>query len=108
MDSINRVRKDYGIKINVKKTKAMCISRKGENNSKIYIDKKTKAMCISHKEDNKLKIYTDEKDNGNVYISQKKVPQKCDQLRSIHLEHSCLGKYRYFGKKQSADKQIGP
>ena len=29
MDNLNRVTKDYGMRINVKKTKVMCISRKG-------------------------------------------------------------------------------
>jgi len=29
MDNINRVTQEYGIKINVKKTKVMCIPRKG-------------------------------------------------------------------------------
>ena len=38
MDNINRVTKDYGMKINVKKTKVMCISRKGGEKMKIYID----------------------------------------------------------------------
>ena len=29
MDSVSRVTQEYGMKINVKKTKAMCISRQG-------------------------------------------------------------------------------
>jgi len=38
MDNINRVTKDYGMKINVKNTKVKCISCEGENKMKIYID----------------------------------------------------------------------
>jgi len=38
MDNINRVTQEYGMKINVKKTKVMCISRKGRENMKIYIN----------------------------------------------------------------------
>ena len=38
MDNINRVTQDYGMKINVKKTKVMCISRKGGDMAKIYIN----------------------------------------------------------------------
>jgi len=37
MDNINQVTQDYGMKIDVKTTKVMCISRKGEQ-MKIYID----------------------------------------------------------------------
>jgi len=37
-DSISRVTQEYGIKINVKKTKAMCISRQSKSKVKIYID----------------------------------------------------------------------
>ena len=40
MDNLNRVTKDYGMRINVKKTKVMCISRKGITKMKIYIDGK--------------------------------------------------------------------
>ena len=37
-DSVSRVTQEYGMKINVKKTKAMCISRQGKSKVKIYID----------------------------------------------------------------------
>ena len=37
MDSISRVTQEYGM-INVKKTKAMCISRQGKSKVKIYVD----------------------------------------------------------------------
>jgi len=40
MDNLNSVKKDYGMRINVKKTKVMCISRKGITKMKIYIDRK--------------------------------------------------------------------
>jgi len=40
MDNLNRVTKDYGMRINVKKTKVMCISCKGITKMKIYIDGK--------------------------------------------------------------------
>jgi len=36
--SINPVTQEYGMKLNVKKTKVMCISRKGGEKMKIYID----------------------------------------------------------------------
>jgi len=38
MDNINRVIQKYGMKIYVKKTKIMCISQKGGEKMKIYID----------------------------------------------------------------------
>jgi len=38
MDSVSMVTQEYGMKINVKKTKAMCISRQGKSKVKIYID----------------------------------------------------------------------
>jgi len=38
MDNVSRVTQEYGMKINVKKTKAMCISRQGKTKVKIYID----------------------------------------------------------------------
>ena len=38
MDNINRVTQDYGIKINMKKTKVMFISRKGGDMAKVYIN----------------------------------------------------------------------
>ena len=38
MDNINRVTKEYGMKINVKKTKAMCISSHGGGRVRILID----------------------------------------------------------------------
>ena len=38
MDNINRVTQDYGMKINVNKTKVMCISCKGGDKTKIYIN----------------------------------------------------------------------
>jgi len=38
MDNINRVTHEYGMKINVKKTKVMCISRKGGEKMTTYID----------------------------------------------------------------------
>jgi len=38
MDSISRVTQEYGMKFNVKKMKAMCISRQGKSKVKIYID----------------------------------------------------------------------
>jgi len=38
MDSVSRVTQEYGMKINAKKTKAMCISRQGKSKVKIYID----------------------------------------------------------------------
>jgi len=40
MDNLNRVTKDYGMRINVKKTKVTGISRKGNTKMKIYIDGK--------------------------------------------------------------------
>jgi len=38
MDSVSRVTQEYGMKVNVKKTKAMCISCQGKSKVKIYID----------------------------------------------------------------------
>jgi len=38
MDNLNKVTREFGIKINVKKTKVMCISRKRNNKLKIYVD----------------------------------------------------------------------
>jgi len=38
MDSVSRITQEYGMKINVKKTKTMCISRQGKTKVKIYID----------------------------------------------------------------------
>jgi len=38
MDNVSRVTQKYGMKINVKKTKAMCISRQGKTKVKINID----------------------------------------------------------------------
>ena len=38
MDNINRVTKEYGMRINVKKTKAMCISRQGHHKVKVNIE----------------------------------------------------------------------
>jgi len=38
MDNLNRVTKEYGMKINVRKTKVMCISNKGRTKVSIYID----------------------------------------------------------------------
>ena len=38
MDNVSRVTQEYGMKMNVKKTKAMCISRQGKTKVKIYID----------------------------------------------------------------------
>jgi len=38
MNNINRVTQEYGMKINAKKTKVKCISRKGGEKKKIYID----------------------------------------------------------------------
>ena len=35
---MNRVTKEYGIRINVQKNKVMCISLKGNSRMKIYID----------------------------------------------------------------------
>jgi len=37
MDDLNRVTQDYGMKINVKKTKVMCIIHKGNCRTKIQI-----------------------------------------------------------------------
>jgi len=41
MNNINRVIKDYEMKINVKKTKVLCMSRTGGDEMKIYIDSQT-------------------------------------------------------------------
>ena len=38
MDNLNKVTRKFGMKINVNKTKVMCISRKGNNKLKIYVD----------------------------------------------------------------------
>jgi len=38
MDNLNKVTREFGMKINVKKTKVMCISRKGSNNLEIDVD----------------------------------------------------------------------
>ena len=38
MDNLNKVTREFGMKINVKKTKVMCISRKGNSKLKIYVD----------------------------------------------------------------------
>jgi len=39
MDNVNKVTRDFGgTKINMKKTKVMCISRKGNNKLKIYVN----------------------------------------------------------------------
>jgi len=38
MDDLNRVAKDYDMKVNVKKTKIMCIRHKGNCRMKILID----------------------------------------------------------------------
>jgi len=39
MDYLNRVTKDYVMKLNVKKTKVMCISHKGNCKMKILVDR---------------------------------------------------------------------
>ena len=38
MDNLNKVTREFGIKINVKQTKVMCINRKRNNKLKIYVD----------------------------------------------------------------------
>ena len=38
MDNRNKVTREIGMKINVKKTKVMCVSCKGNNKLKIYVD----------------------------------------------------------------------
>ena len=38
MDNLNKVIREFGMKINVKKTKVMCMSRKGNNKLEIYVD----------------------------------------------------------------------
>jgi len=38
MDNLNKVTREFGIKVNLKKTKVMCISRKRNNKLKIYVD----------------------------------------------------------------------
>ena len=38
MDDLNKVTREFGMKINVKKTKVMCISRRGNNKLKFCID----------------------------------------------------------------------
>jgi len=37
MDNMNNVTREFSIKINVRKTKVMCISRKGNNKLKIHV-----------------------------------------------------------------------
>ena len=40
MDNLNNITIEFGgMKINVKKTEVMCISRKGNNKLKIYVDR---------------------------------------------------------------------
>ena len=38
MDNMNMVTREFSMKINVEKTKVMCISRKGNNKFIIYVD----------------------------------------------------------------------
>ena len=38
IDNLDKVTREFGMKINVKKTKMMCISRNGNNRLKIYVD----------------------------------------------------------------------
>jgi len=38
MDNLKKVTREFSMKINVKKTKVMCISHKGNNKVKIYVD----------------------------------------------------------------------
>ena len=38
MDNLNKVTREFSMKINVKKTKVMCTSRKRNNKLKIYVD----------------------------------------------------------------------
>jgi len=38
MNNLNRITKEYGMKINARKTKVMCISNKGRTKTNIYID----------------------------------------------------------------------
>ena len=38
MRNLNKVTREFGMKINVKKTKVMCVSCKGNNKLKIYVD----------------------------------------------------------------------
>ena len=38
MDNLNNVSRDLGMKINVKKTKVMCMSQKGNSKIEIYVD----------------------------------------------------------------------
>jgi len=38
MDNLNKVTRKFGLKINVKKMKALCISWKENNKWKIYVD----------------------------------------------------------------------
>jgi len=38
MDNTSRITQDYGMKINVKKTKVTCISRRVKSKVEIYID----------------------------------------------------------------------
>ena len=38
MDNPNKVTREFAMNVNVKKTKVMCISQKGNNKLKIYID----------------------------------------------------------------------
>jgi len=37
MDNLNKVIREFGMKMNVKKTKLMCINRKGNDKLKIYV-----------------------------------------------------------------------
>jgi len=38
MDNPNKVTREFGMKSNMKKTKVMCLSRKGNNKLEIYVD----------------------------------------------------------------------
>jgi len=38
INNLNKVTKEFGMKINVKKMKVMCVSCKGNNKLKIYVD----------------------------------------------------------------------
>ena len=37
-DTLDKVTREFAMEINVKKTKVMCVSRKGNNKLKIYVD----------------------------------------------------------------------
>jgi len=41
MDNLNKVTREFGVKINVRNTKVICISRKRNNKLKIYVDGQT-------------------------------------------------------------------